>query len=209
MPESVRDRFTRSHEYIFLLSKSRQYHFDQEAILEPASEGTHARLAQNVQAQVGSDRANGGRKTNGNMKAVGRLPAEWATGMDRSEHGNIKGNYTEGRKLAAANSGIKNNRSFDEAMAIMPVRRNKRSVWEITPQQYKEAHFATFPEALVEPCVMAGSRPGDIVLDPFMGSGTMLWVAKKLGRQAVGFDLKPEYCELAVHRLPQMAMVME
>lgn len=123
MPESVRDRCTKAHEYLFLLSKSERYYFDQDAILEPVSANTHARLSQNVQAQIGSARANGGAKTNGNMKAVGR-------------------------KLAHDASGTKTNASFDEAMAIMPTERNRRSVWTIPTQSYSGAHFATFPEAV-------------------------------------------------------------
>jgi len=185
-PECVKDRCTKSHDYIFLMSKSKKYYFDHEAILEPVSKGTHARLAKNVQEQIVSSRANGGRKTN--------------------SHGNIKGNDTKKRKLAERGSGIKHNESFDTAMVIMPQFRNKRSVWEITTQSCKEAHFATFPEALVVPCILAGSKSGDTVLDPFAGSGTTLWVAKRLGRKAVGYELNQEYCEFAAKRIPQMVM---
>lgn len=184
MPESVRDRCTKAHEYIFLLSKSEKYYFDQEAVLEPVSPNTHARLSQDAQNQIGSARANGGAKTNGNMKAVGRhllgnkthkgttayengaeehrtkaglvkyaekmrsardtsrMPAGWATGTDRREHRNLKGNYTQERKLADAGSGTKNNDSFDAAMAIMPDNRNKRTVWTVATQPYSGAHFA-------------------------------------------------------------------
>jgi DNA modification methylase len=81
--------------------------------------------------------------------------------------------------------------------------RNIRTVWEIATQPYPEAHFATFPEDLVKPCVLAGSRPGDVVLDPFAGSGTALYVAKELGRKAIGIELKAEYIELAARRLAQ------
>ena len=79
--------------------------------------------------------------------------------------------------------------------------RNRRSVWTIATQPYPEAHFATFPEALVEPCVMAGSKPGDMVLDPFCGSGTTGAVAVKLSRRFVGCELNPEYIELARKRI--------
>lgn len=189
MPESVTDRCTKSHEYLFHLSKSQRYYFDQDAILEPISQNTHLRLSQDVLNQVGSDQAVG--KTNGKMKAVGRdrTPAGWATGTDRSEHNNLAGNYTGHRKLAAADSGIKQNESFDNAMRL-PGRksgnksrqsgaergcpegsganvcshvpwegyeRNKRSVWTVTTQPFKEAHFATFPAKLVEPCILAGT----------------------------------------------------
>ena len=79
--------------------------------------------------------------------------------------------------------------------------RNKRSVWEIATQPYTEAHFATFPETLVSPCILAGSRPHDVVLDPFGGSGTVAAVARKLGRRSIYIDLNPEYAEMAKTRL--------
>ena len=131
MPESVNDRCTKAHEYIFLLSKRDRYFYDAEAILESVSPSTHARLSQDVQNQVGSTRANGGAKANGNMKAVARK-------FDPS-------------------AGNKNNPSFDEAMAIMPSLRNKRSVWTVTTKPYSGAHFATFPPALIEPMILAGT----------------------------------------------------
>lgn len=79
--------------------------------------------------------------------------------------------------------------------------RNKRSVWSIATAPFAEAHFATFPPALVEPCILAGSKPGDLVLDPFIGSGTTAMVARNLGRRAVGIDLNPEYLEIAKRRI--------
>lgn len=221
MPESVRDRCTKSHEYVFLLSKSEKYYFDQEAVLEPVSQNTHARLSQNVQTQIGSARANGGAKTNGNMKAVGRTPAGWATGTDR-KHDETEGRYTSKRKVypgngvgfghgfdAAPKGRVKNNASFDEAMAIMPTERNRRSVWTIPTQSYSGAHFATFPEALVEPCVLAGSRVGDVVFDPFFGSGTTGQVAQRLGRRFIGCELNPEYEQLQRDRLRQPGLLLE
>ncbi|KVN62715.1 DNA-methyltransferase [Burkholderia anthina] len=204
MPESVRDRCTKAHEYLFLLSKGPKYYFDQEAILEPVSPNTHARLSQNVQAQIGSERANGGAKTNGNMKAVARGDG-WGHGTDADERS--RGRVT--RKLANDGSGTKNNGSFDDAMAIMPTERNRRSVWTIPTQSYSGAHFATFPEALVEPCVLAGSRPGDVVFDPFFGSGTTGQVAQRFGRHFVGFELNPEYTPLQRDRLRQPGLVLE
>ncbi len=163
MPESVRDRCTKSHEYVFLLSKSDRYYFDQDAILEPVSPNTHARLSQNVAAQIGSERANGGAKTNGNMKAVSR----------------------------------------------MPDKRNRRSVWNIPTESYSDAHFATFPRALVEPCILAGSRVGDIVFDPFLGSGTTAQVAQALGRHWIGCELNPEYVKLQKKRTSQLGLILE
>lgn len=204
MPESVRDRCTKAHEYLFLMTRSERYYFDQEAILEPVSPNTHARLSQNVQAQIGSERANGGAKSNGNMKAVGR-GVSWGHGSDADERlrGRVK------RKLADEGGGTKNNASFDEAMAIMPTERNRRSVWTIPTQSYKGAHFATFPEALVEPCILAGSRAGDIVFDPFMGSGTVASVAQRLGRRWLGAELNAEYIALQAERTRQPGLVLE
>lgn len=176
MPESVTDRCTKSHEYIFLLSKNVDYHYDQDAITEQVSPNTHARLSQDVQNQIGSSRANGGAKTNGNMKAVGR-------------------------KSSSPGSGIKNNSSFNDAMCIMPERRNKRSVWTVVTQPFKEAHFATFPSELPAICIKAGCPEGGIVLDPYMGAGTTALVARKLQRNFIGFELNPDYIKIAERRL--------
>ncbi|RPJ25224.1 MAG: site-specific DNA-methyltransferase [Chloroflexi bacterium] len=134
MPESVTDRPSKSHEYLFLFSKNKKYYYDQVAVLEPVSGGTHARISQNVAEQVGSFRATGGAKTNGPMKAVIRTPKQQPEGL-----------------------GIKNNESFNNALALPVIQRNKRSVWEITTQPYAGAHFATYPPKLVEPCILAGT----------------------------------------------------
>jgi DNA modification methylase len=138
MPESVTDRPTRSHEYLFLLTKSPRYFYDAEAIKEPVSENTHARVSQNLAEQVGSFRANGGNKTNGPMKAV------------------IAGSS---RKIAKEGQG-KRNASYEQSMCLEVGSRNKRDVWWISPALYPEAHFATFPRELVKPCVLAGSSAG-------------------------------------------------
>lgn len=197
MPESVRDRCTKAHEYLFLLTKSEKYFYDQAAVLEPVSANTHARLSQDVQSQIGSTRANGGAKTNGNMKAVGRkVYPGTGVGFGRGYDAEPK-------------ARVKNNASFDEAMAIMPTERNRRSVWTIPTQSYSGAHFATFPEALVEPCILAGSRVSDIVFDPFMGSGTVASVAQRLGRRWLGAELNPEYIALQAERTRQSGLMLE
>jgi len=136
MPESARDRPTTAHEYIFLLTKKPRYFYDAEAISEPCSEGTHDRISQDLANQVGSDRAHAGGKTNGRMKAV------------------ISGST---RKLGDAADGVKNNESFAASVVLQPRTRNKRSVWTVGTQSYPEAHFATFPEALIAPCILAGT----------------------------------------------------
>jgi len=121
MPESVKDRPTRSHEYIFMFSKNERYYYDHESVKEPRDDG--------------------------------------------------KG------------------------------RRNRRSVWDVNTEPFKDAHFATFPSKLIEPCIFAGSRKGDYVLDPFFGSGTVGVVCNRLGRNYIGIELHPEYIALAVKRI--------
>lgn len=120
-PESVKDRVTVSHEYLFMFSKDESYYFDQPAIKEPRSDG----------------------------------------------------------------KGIK----------------NKRTVWQINTEPCQEAHFATFPRALVRPCILAGSPKGGLILDPFLGSGTVGMVAIETGRRCVGIEIKPDYVDIAKQRL--------
>ena len=147
MPESVRDRCTKAHEYVFLLSKSERYFYDHEAIQEPAD------------------------------------PANFreSRGIRRTPDGQ------------ADQSGFRYGRKY-------PMR-NKRDVWSIAVKPYKGAHFATFPPALIEPCILAGSRVNDIVLDPFMGSGTTAAVALQHGRQYLGCELNPAYRPLQDARI--------
>lgn len=197
MPESVTDRCTKSHEYIFLLSKKERYFYDAEAIKEPCSQSTHDRLAQDVQNQIGSARVPG--KTNGNMRAVGRK--SWkGSAFDKGKTAEHQLNRMQKDRKYDPADGNKNNPSFDAAMAIMPEYRNKRSVWTVTTRGYKDAHFATYPPDLIKPCILAGSRPGDIVLDPFGGSGTTGQVALELGRRAILIELNPDYCRMAQQR---------
>ena len=157
MPESVTDRPTKSHEYIFLLTKNPRYYYDYQAIREPLSESTVGRLQQDIANQAGSERANGGKKENGNLKAVGDIE----------------------------------------------LGRNKRSVWSVATSRYKEAHFATYPSELITPCILAGTKEGDTVLDPFSGSGTTGEVALQHGRHYIGLELNAEYAELSRKRLSE------
>lgn len=218
MPESVRDRCTKAHEYIFMLTKKPKYYFDHEAVKEPMAASSIPRLKQNVAAQVGTSRANGGAKTNGNFKAAGDV-----------------------------NSGL----------------RNRRTVWTVTTKPFKEAHFATYPPDLIEPCILASTSQGGVcaqcgtpyerlvertsmvidrserthskgrtrssgtmvspptaetlgwqqgcdclsdcvpgtVLDPFFGAGTTGLVAQQHGRNWIGCELNPDYAEIARKRL--------
>jgi len=153
MPESVTDRCTKAHEYLFLLSKNARYYFDAAAVAEPVAAASIVRLAQpTIDTQHGSERVPG--KTNGTMKAVGNS-----------------------------------------------LTRNRRSVWTITTKPFKEAHFATFPPALVEPCILAGCPKGGTVLDPFFGAGTTGLVAQRLGRNCIGIELNADYADIAERRI--------
>ncbi|MBE27637.1 MAG: DNA adenine methylase [Euryarchaeota archaeon] len=149
MPESVKDRCTKAHEYIFLLSKNNKYYYDNEAIKEPTVTKDNSIRARDI----------------------------------------TKLNNTPGRTKM---SGLKTN-NYDK--------RNKRSVWTVTTKPYKGAHFAVFPPDLIEPCILAGSEEGDLILDPFMGSGTTAMVAKTLGRDYIGCELHQEYGELIQKRI--------
>jgi DNA modification methylase len=182
MPESVTDRPTKAHEYLFLLSKSARYYYDADAIREPGK---------NYEDDV--------RRVAAQHTANKSTPDSERNGL-RVRHDKQRGH---GRRHAGFNERW-DVMSKDEQGAMG---RNKRSVWTIATQPYPEAHFATFPEELVRPCVLAGSREGDTILDPFLGSGTTAWVAKSLGRRAIGIDLSADYLELAVKRNQQMAML--
>jgi len=149
MPESVKDRPTKSHEYIFLLTKSQKYYYDHEAI-----------------------------------KEKGVLPAG-----------------VKGAKGSAERFGTNLVNSRPPEYKIYDGTRNKRTVWPITTKPYPEAHFATFPEEIPEICIKAGTKTGDLVLDPFIGSGTTCAVASRLGRNSIGIDLNEEYLKLARKRL--------
>ena len=150
MPESVRDRCTKAHEYVFLLSKSERYFFDGEAMKEPAAQ------------------------PHGDAKRTG-------------QHKSTVLGHTSKTSTLGSNHGA--------------ATRNRRSVWTVATRPYKGAHFATFPPALIEPCILAGSRQGDIVLDPFGGSGTTAQVALQHGRRAVLCELNPDYEPLILDRV--------
>lgn len=203
MPESVSDRCTKSHEYIFLMTKSPRYYFDQQAIEEDVSLNTHARMKQDIEKQIGSARAHGGKKHNGNMKAVVKgSGVGW--GYSNNEKPRTKGNVTAKKSLENS-TGSKNNTRFAENVCLRVEKRNKRSVWEVTTQPFSGAHFATFPPKLIEPCILAGCPEGGIVLDPFFGAGTTGMVADRLGRNCIGIELNPEYVQLAHDRIAKDA----
>lgn len=186
MPESVTDRCTKAHEYIFLLSKSDRYYFNQESIKEPAALSSVSRLSQDIESQQGSARVPG--KTNGNMKAV------------RDSSSSFKREKSKrGQAIPGQNKGT--HRPDREESQYDLLTANKRSVWTVSTKPFKEAHFATFPEDLIIPCIKAGCPPGGIVLDPFMGAGTTALVARSHGRNYLGCEINPEYDQIRVSRL--------
>jgi DNA modification methylase len=168
MPESVTDRCTKAHEYLFLLSKRERYYYDAAAIAEPFAD-----------ERMGNP------------------------GNYRSKHAEA-GLLGGGPNSLHKGDGIINGWNVDGSATA----RNRRSVWTVTTQPYAEAHFATFPPALIEPCIMAGSRTGDVVLDPFMGSGTTGEVAQRLGRQWLGCELNPAYEKLQKNRTAQLSLML-
>jgi site-specific DNA-methyltransferase (cytosine-N4-specific) len=252
MPESVRDRCTKAHEYMFLFSKRERYYWDFEAMQEPASypegahspdcikspygqgftrrAGAHPRIAalpvvsgwafDGEHTAVAHNRPHlPGNKTHKGTTAYEAGAAEHRTkaglvdyatrvrervGKDATSprqdgnrwNENAGRGFLPPRKLADENSGTKNNDSMDEALSEMRETRNKRSVWTIASEPFKAAHFATFPKALIVPCIRAGSRPGDTIFDPFMGSGTTAEVASDLGRNFIGCELNPAYAAM-------------
>ena len=167
MPESCKDRPTRAHEQMFLLSKSECYFYDQKAIREPVTGNAHAR-------------GNG-------VNPKSKFPDGWQSG--KGSHDGKTGRYRP-----------RQNASFSAAVNELVDSRNKRSVWTIPAQPYRGAHFATFPKDLVIPCILAGTRIGDRVLDPFAGSGTTGEVAVELGRHVTLIDSQPDYLPMMRER---------
>jgi DNA modification methylase len=173
MPETVYDRPTTAHEYIFLLTKSAKYFYDFDAVKERTNGNAHAR----------------GDGVNAKIKA----PDGWDTG--EGAHGTI---HRSNREKGAVRE--KQNKSFSSAVNELVEYRNLRSVWTIPIEGYSGAHFATFPTAIPRRCILAGTRAGDTVLDPFAGSGTTGKVALELGRSATLIELNPAYCALIRQR---------
>lgn len=186
MPESVRDRCTKAHEYLFLLSKSERYYFDADAVAEPRSQHEDANgFRGGCYVEGATDNATmGKRRTPGNKTHKAATAYAEGDAKHRTKEGLVA--YSERERAADPNDlGT----------------RNKRSVWTVGSEPFKEAHFATYPPALIEPCVLAGCPKGGTVLDPFGGAGTTGLVADRLQRNAVLIELNPEYAEIAQRRL--------
>lgn len=172
MPESVTDRCTKAHEYIFLLTKSGKYYYDAEAVKEPSKYPQDDRKSRSI-----------------------KMPDGWAT--HPGNHGSF---HKDGREKGQKRYPTEKIAGIREGSAVYPLR-NRRSVWTITTKPFKEAHFATFPQEIPEICIRAGSKPGDTILDPFAGAGTTGVMAEKLGRKFIGIELNPEYADMATRRI--------
>ena len=179
MPESVKDRCTKSHEYIFLLSKKSHYYFDHKAIQEPSIYGANDRASRNDSR----------RDTGMNHIAPKK---DKRTGAGRIAY--------EGKRTDNNTSG------GQESFVHIEEMRNKRDVWTVNTKPYSGSHFAVFPTELIEPMILAGSKVGDIVLDPFFGSGTTGQVSQALGRKWIGCELNKDYESLQNERVSQQGL---
>ena len=196
MPESVRDRCTKSHEYIFLMSKSQKYYYDQEAIKTEIKDDSVKRMLRGV-----SD----------NHKNINGAPGQTPHSMNKARENvkKIRPNGISRDRLLDYDSKEKQLRpktvrggySSEHELPEPNGMANKKSVWTVTTKPFSDAHFATFPEELIVDCIKAGCPEGGIVLDPFMGAGTTAMVARKLNRNYIGFELNPEYIKIAEKRL--------
>jgi DNA modification methylase len=249
MPESARDRCTKGHEHIFLLSKSAKYYFDSRAIAEPSTGNAHDR-ARKDRVSPGHKRTPGADARINGMRACATsaspdpapVPSGWDTGhgSHRDRAGRYRGNgvgfghgydaipkpragvnpkaalatqsaaaaYTDGksdRLGRGAGFRSKQNESFSSHLVGTVETRNKRTVWTFPTQGFKGSHYATFPEALVEPCVLAGCPIGGTVLDCFGGSGTTGVVADRHHRDAILIDLDDRNRPMAVDRITALA----
>ena len=185
MPESVKDRCTKAHEYIFLLTKSARYYYDADAIREPYAPASLPRALRGVSEDNKWQAGAPGSTAHTMSQPRENRRKEW-----EKEHG-------------GGGSGFAGHSGYVDAngrLLVNPAGRNKRTVWTVTTKPYREAHFATFPPDLIQPCIRAGCPAGGTVLDPFGGSGTTGEVAASEGRKAILVELNPEYVKLAENR---------
>ena len=206
MPESVRDRCTKSHEYIFLLSKSPKYYFDYEAIQEE-SISSDTRPSALIRARERDYQTKDALFPEAYLK-----PKHPIGGVKRGEQGDEHYRTASGnewiptvRHNNIAEKGrhpnsftlIRAEGMADEVYLV----RNKRDVWKVATKPYSGAHFATYPEDLILPCILAGTKQGDVVLDPFNGAGTTGVVCAKTGREYIGIELNPKYIKILEERI--------
>ncbi len=180
MPESVTDRPTKSHEYLFLLAKSERYLYDAAAVAEPLAGNFPPNHPRTVFDNTPPPPPPPGQSPHRGLRKSGNLVRKpgSARGCPEGTGSNVCG-----------------------SVPWKGSTRNRRSVWAVATEPFAEAHFAVMPRALVEPCVLAGSRPGDLVLDPFAGSGTVGVVALRHGRRFLGLELNADYVAMARRRI--------
>ena len=195
MPESVTDRCTKSHEYIFMLTKSARYYYDADAIKEPA-------IYYEIDSRPSALERGRMYDYDSKEKALGRVAVyKDAKSFDGKHSDKQRGH---GRRHAGFNDRWDAMEKTEQCGAM----RNKRDVWTVATRPFSGAHFATFPPKLIEPCILAGSATGDTVLDPFMGSGTTAMVAQSLGRNYIGCELNREYEAMQADRTKQLGMAL-
>jgi DNA modification methylase len=191
MPESVTDRCTKAHEYVFMLTKSPRYYFNSGAMKEPA-----------VGGMAGNTKPTKGARAYAEGATEHRTAAGLHAWADRQRKRRDSFKREDSKRVEAIpGQSVGTHRPDRDESAHSVETRNRRSVWTVATRPYKEAHFATYPPALIEPCILAGSKPGDLVLDPFGGSGTTAEVAVRNGRKAVLCELNPAYVDLALRRV--------
>jgi len=205
MPESALDRPTRSHEHVFLLTRSPRYYYDGDAIRDPYAGRPQQRLTSTAEQPLGAARSAAG--VQNGPQGGEHVPAYdggvGALTLDESKPSVVG---PDGRRKTTVRGMSGSAQHRDGERWPNPDGRNARTVWELVTEPYSGAHFATFPTALVARCILAGCPEGGVVLDPFIGSGTTALVARKLGRSCVGIDLSPVFCELAAKRTQQLSL---
>lgn len=214
MPESIKDRPGTSHEKVFLFSKAEHYFYDAQAVRVPAAPSSIERWQQDIESQDGSDRANGGGRSDRPLKAVGGPRGRDTHGchtlgdaIPANDHRSEESNASAAKRSDKQRGHSRRHAGFDDRWDQMSVDEqrangaNLRNVWTIAISGFKEAHFATFPPALPEICIKAGCPEGGTVLDPFGGAGTSGLVADRLGRNAILIELNPAYAEIARKRI--------
>lgn len=225
MPESIKDRCTKAHEYVFLMSKSERYYFDQGAIRTPLSAETKAQSFDTMDFKARDkykmpDGWNTGPGGHGSFHPEGREagapPARgtgvgwgYAEGEPKPRTTSKRNSFARETKNTAGDHGQKAQHRPERDEVHYANSANKRSVWTVATEAYPGSHFATFPRALVEPCVLAGCPVGGTVLDIFFGSGTTGQVAQQLGRNFIGIDINQANEPLQAERLRQPSLILE
>jgi DNA modification methylase len=225
MPESIKDRCTKAHEYMFLLSKSERYYFDQDAIRTPLSAETKAQSFDTMDFKARDkykmpDGWNTGDGVHGSFHPEGREKGAkaargtgvgwgYAEGEPKPRTKGSKNSFARESKNTAGEHGQKPQHRPDRDEVHYANSANKRSVWTVATEAYPGSHFATFPTKLIEPCVLAGCPVGGTVLDIFFGSGTTGEVSQALGRNYIGIELNEANEPLQRERLRQPSLLLE